>query len=122
MTGKFAAISLVLTLVAGIGTSLAEERKKMELLDPADGPCLFLLDEDLNEIGSPVNPPCDLGTIVVNAGDPISAEDRQKYGQPAPTSGTTDETTAEATTEATEEATDSTREAGSGMATGRREH
>ncbi len=121
MTGKFAAISLVLTLMAGIGSSLAEERKKMELLDPADGPCLFLLDENLNETGSPVNEPCELGTVVVNAGDPISAEDREKFGQPAPTSGTTDETTAEATTEATEEASDSTRDAASGMATGRRQ-
>ncbi len=117
MTGKFAAISLVLTLLAGIGSSLAEERKKMELLDPADGPCLFLLDEDLNETGSPVNPPCELGTIVVNAGDPINAEDREKFGLPAPTSGTTDE----ATTEASEEASASPREAGSGMATGRRQ-
>lgn len=120
MTGKFAAISLVLTLLAGIGTSLAEERKKMELLDPADGPCLFLLDEDLNEIGNPVNPPCELGTIVVNTGDPISAEDREKFGQPAPTSGTTEEASAEATDEATEEASASPRDAASGMATGRR--
>lgn len=109
MTGKLIVASLATIVALSASFANAEERKKMELLDPADGPCLFLLDENLNEYGDPVNPPCDLGGVIVNPGDPINAADRRKYGKPAPT----DDSSVEA-------GSVSPRDAASGMPTGRR--
>jgi hypothetical protein len=90
------------SLAALLFTSMAanaEEGFKYRKLKPADPPCLFLLDENTgNPTGDPVNPPCVLGNSTVNPGDNVSAGDRLRYGKAA------------------------TKDAASGMATGKRQH
>jgi hypothetical protein len=55
---------------------------KYRKLKPADPPCLFLLDEDTGQpTGNAVNPPCVLGSTVVNPGDTVDPILRKKYGQ-----------------------------------------
>ena len=105
MAGKFLGATLITVLILGLGVAQAEERKKFEKLPMADGPCLFLLDEDTGEpTGNAVNPPCELGQVHVNPGDDVNPALRAQYGK--------------ASTESSASA--SPREKGSGMATGRR--
>lgn len=81
MTNKVAALSLIIVFALAAGNAQAE-KLKFEKLSPVDGPCLFLLDENLNEFGDPVNTPCSLGETIITHGDPISDDARAKYGKP----------------------------------------
>ena len=72
---------------AAASLSIAEGGFKYKKLDPADPPCLFLLDENSGEpTGDPVNPPCELGGTVVNPGDSVDPVARIKFGRAAQTS------------------------------------
>jgi glycerol uptake facilitator-like aquaporin len=82
MATKILTTALLVLLFLGSGSVYAE-KFKYEKLKPADPPCLFLLDEDTGQpTGNAVNPPCDLGGTVVNAGDIADPVLRAKFGKP----------------------------------------
>jgi len=80
-------------------SSAFAERKKMELLSPAEGPCLYLLDDQGNETSTVANAPCDANGTIVNPGDPAAMPQPAKA---TPASGN--------------------RDAASGLPTGKRQH
>lgn len=113
MRRKTSVIALTIALGMGLTTTHSfAERKKMQLLEPTDGPCLFLLDDEGNETGTVANAPCDMNGTIVNPGDPITrpananaSDNRAAPAATAPTRGQ-----------------GNTRDAASGMATGKRQH
>jgi hypothetical protein len=97
------AASLALGICLTASTGFAE-RKKFELLKPADGPCLYFLDDEGNDTSTIANAPCDANGTIVNPGDPrtipANANAVKNRATPATTRGE--------------------RDAASGMATGKR--
>ncbi len=103
-TSKMTA-ALAIGLALGIAsTGATAEGKKMQLLKPADAPCLYLLDDEGNETSTIANAPCSVNGTVVNPGDPNTA----------PTRATNAMGDSRAATRP--------RDAASGMATGKRQH
>ena len=84
MVNKLLAGLLFVVLIVVFNTGFAEKRKYPKL-KPAEGPCLFLLDDDGNETNVVANPPCDMGGTIVNPGDdvdPVQIENYKKAKNP----------------------------------------
>lgn len=79
-TKLLTATFLALLLLAS--SAIYADEFKYKKLKPADPPCLFLLDEDTGQpTGNAVNPPCVLGSTVVNPGDTTNPALRAKFGK-----------------------------------------
>jgi len=78
MTNKVLAGLLFVVLIAVFNTGFAEKRKYPKL-KPAEGPCLFLLDDEGNATNVVANPPCDLGGTIVNPGDTVDPAQIENY-------------------------------------------
>ena len=87
MANKLLAGLLLVVLIAVFNTGFAEKRKYPKL-KAAEGPCLFLLDDEGNETNVIANPPCDLGGTIVNPGDSVDPAHIEQYKK-APKSGGT---------------------------------
>ena len=107
MTHKILNTTIAVSLALGVSlaaTTGFAEGKKFELLKPAEGPCLYLLDDEGNDTSTIANAPCDAGGTIVNPGDPstIPANANAVRNRAAPATNR------------------GSRDAASGMATGRR--
>ena len=78
MVNKLLAGLLFVVLIVVFNTGFAEKRKYPKL-KPAEGPCLFLLDDDGNETNVVANPPCDMGGTIVNPGDDVDPVQIENY-------------------------------------------
>ena len=78
MANKLLAGLLFVVLIAVLNTGFAEKRKYPKL-KPAEGPCLFLLDDEGNETNVVANPPCDMGGTIVNPGDNVNPAQIENY-------------------------------------------
>ncbi len=76
-----------LMLVFSLSNSAHAEKHKYPILKPAPPPCLFLVDEETGEpVGNAMNPPCELGSTIVNPGDPVDPVKRAQFGKTRPAS------------------------------------